>query len=84
VNVSQVVLIHVLLLNTTIIMLSALPRPNAFTLVRGGSNRVVNGRDAKPGEYPYIVSLDYTGRGHTCGAAPITSTWVVTAGHCCE
>lgn len=41
------------------------------------SNKVVNGEDASPGEYPYQVSV-----GKFCGGSLIKERWVLTAAHC--
>lgn len=41
------------------------------------ANKVVNGSNASPGEYPYQVSVD-----KFCGGSLITERWVLTAAHC--
>ncbi|XP_069692186.1 trypsin 3A1-like [Periplaneta americana] len=43
--------------------------------------RIVNGYYASPGEFPFIVSLQYNG-GHYCGATILNSEWILTAAHC--
>ncbi|KAM7313503.1 hypodermin-A [Ixodes scapularis] len=40
--------------------------------------RVYNGRDAQPGEFPWMVRISTVG----CGGAIITKTHVLTAAHC--
>ncbi|XP_068626394.1 trypsin eta-like [Battus philenor] len=58
------------------------------------SLRIYGGRDASPGEYPYVVRLEirrvanFTNNtivaehDHVCTASALTATWAVTAAHC--
>uniref|UniRef100_G3TV86 Coagulation factor IX n=1 Tax=Loxodonta africana TaxID=9785 RepID=G3TV86_LOXAF len=55
------------------------------TLTRAENDvtRVVGGKDAKPGQFPWQVLLN-NGVDAFCGGAIINEKWVVTAAHCIE
>ncbi|XP_078051481.1 trypsin-1-like [Augochlora pura] len=48
--------------------------------------RVVGGKEANPGQFPWQVSLQWgvVSTSHFCGGSIINSQWVVTAGHCVD
>uniref|UniRef100_A0A1L8DQU0 limulus clotting factor C n=1 Tax=Nyssomyia neivai TaxID=330878 RepID=A0A1L8DQU0_9DIPT len=48
-------------------------------------NRIIGGVEAKPHEFPYMVSLqwnDHPQLKHFCGGALLNERWILTAGHC--
>uniref|UniRef100_A0A3B4A888 Peptidase S1 domain-containing protein n=1 Tax=Periophthalmus magnuspinnatus TaxID=409849 RepID=A0A3B4A888_9GOBI len=45
------------------------------------SSRIVGGSNASEGEWPWQASLQVRGQ-HVCGAALVTSVWLLSAAHC--
>ncbi|KAL6448591.1 hypothetical protein ACFW04_000458 [Cataglyphis niger] len=51
--------------------------------VQAPSPRIVGGKDASVGKFPYQISMRYFGS-HMCGGSIINSNYVLSAGHCVE
>ncbi|KAG8504984.1 Chymotrypsinogen 2, partial [Galemys pyrenaicus] len=54
----------------------------AIPPVLSGIQRIVNGKDARPGSWPWQVSLQDSTGFHFCGGSLVNENWVVTAAHC--
>nr|XP_033779277.1 serine protease 55-like [Geotrypetes seraphini] len=44
-------------------------------------SRIIGGRDAEQGEWPWAVSLQLSRR-HYCGGSIVSAWWILTAAHC--
>lgn len=47
------------------------------------NHKIVGGQEAKPGSWPWQVSLSHAGD-HLCGGTLVHPQWIVTASHCFE
>lgn len=47
-------------------------------------NFIIGGRDARPGQFPFIVSLRSPQNVHFCGGFILSNQWIATAGHCTQ
>ncbi|XP_064620658.1 elastase-1-like [Lineus longissimus] len=47
-----------------------------------GQFRVVGGRVAQHGSWPWQISLHQYGQGHICGGSIINNRWILSAAHC--
>ncbi|KAG0435241.1 hypothetical protein HPB47_018606, partial [Ixodes persulcatus] len=60
------------------------PDPNCGRREVPQSGKIVGGRPARPGEFPWIVSLQSTRKIHFCGGSIISADIILTAAHCLE
>nr|AAN52278.1 Pro3 [Glossina morsitans morsitans] len=65
----------------TIILTSLLCWENAKASHLRLQPRIVLGRNASPGQFPFMVSIRYGGS-HICGGSIISANYIVTAAHC--
>ncbi|XP_019871625.1 trypsin-1-like [Aethina tumida] len=62
---------------------AALAAPNVR--IPRPSLKIVGGKDASKGEFPYQISYQYGLLGtwsHICGGSILNENWIITAGHC--
>uniref|UniRef100_A0A803VS21 Serine protease 55 n=1 Tax=Ficedula albicollis TaxID=59894 RepID=A0A803VS21_FICAL len=55
-------------------------RPS-FESFQETGKRIGTGTDVKPGEFPWLVSIQSQGK-HICGGSIISALWILTAAHC--
>ncbi|XP_041336784.1 serine protease 55 [Pyrgilauda ruficollis] len=55
-------------------------RPSYESFQKTGK-RIGTGTDVKPGEFPWLVSIQSHGK-HICGGTIISALWILTAAHC--
>ena len=46
------------------------------------NDKIINGQEAVPHSFPWMVSIQGEIDPHYCGASVISPNWVLTAGHC--
>lgn len=47
--------------------------------------RIINGQDAKEGQFPYVASLrSRVINGHLCGSSILSARFILSAAHCCQ
>ncbi|XP_017111172.1 trypsin-4 [Drosophila elegans] len=71
-----------LLTGISLILAASLSRVDAAAQ-RTPDSRIVNGREAVEGEFPYQLSLRRQ-TVHICGASILSSNWAITAAHCID
>ncbi|XP_028289996.1 transmembrane protease serine 7 isoform X2 [Gouania willdenowi] len=56
-------------------------RPSALNKVSSLNDRIVGGANSEEGEWPWQVSLHFSGSLY-CGASVLSSDWLISAAHC--
>ena len=51
-------------------------------LIPSAKAKIVGGKDADPGAYPWQAQISHKVHGHICGGTILTSKFIVSAAHC--
>ena len=51
-------------------------------LIPSAKAKIVGGKDADPGAYPWQAQISHKVYGHICGGTILTSKFIVSAAHC--
>ncbi|EDV43455.1 uncharacterized protein Dana_GF18498 [Drosophila ananassae] len=71
------------LLYGTLLILVSHPLHTEAAAQRAPDSRIVNGREAADGEFPFQLSLRRQSV-HICGASILSGSWAITAAHCID
>jgi len=76
-----------LLLSAGLVLVSAGDLPSIPHSGKVGNGKIIGGEVAKDGEFPWQVSIRYSGSlgiTHFCGGSIIDKDWILTTAWCCE
>lgn len=74
---------NLILLAGILFVLDDSARVEGASAQRQPDSRIVNGREAREGEFPYQLSLRRQ-TVHICGASILSGNWAITAAHCID